>query len=77
MAMRDWNKNGKDDAFDMLTDYYLYKQTFGKDENDEKRRIVHQSHAVEVPVLRAIQNRKIFLVCQKLERKIRKIFSDC
>lgn len=34
MAMRDWNNNGKDDAFDMFMDYQLYKHTFGKENND-------------------------------------------
>ena len=34
MAMRDWNNNGKDDAFDMFMDYQLYKHTFGKEDNE-------------------------------------------
>lgn len=35
MAMRDWNNNGKDDAFDMFMDYQMYKRTFGKDDDDD------------------------------------------
>ena len=36
MAMRDWNNNGKDDAFDIFMDYQLYKHIFGKKDNKEK-----------------------------------------
>lgn len=34
MAIFDWNKNGKDDAFDTFMDYQLYKETFGKEDED-------------------------------------------
>ncbi len=35
MAMRDQNNNGKDDAFDMIMDYQLYRHTFGKDDDGD------------------------------------------
>lgn len=34
--MYDWNGNGKKDFWDMMTDYHVYKETFGKDEPDEE-----------------------------------------
>lgn len=40
MAMRDWNNNGKDDAFDMFMDYQLYKHTFGKDDDGDNTSLV-------------------------------------
>lgn len=36
MALFDWNKNGEDDLFDNMMDYALYKETFGKDEEEEE-----------------------------------------
>ena len=35
MALFDWNGNGKDDFFDHMMDYQVYKETFGKDDDED------------------------------------------
>ena len=34
MELFDWNRNGKDDLFDHMMDYQVYKETFGKDDDE-------------------------------------------
>ncbi|MEG1470789.1 MAG: hypothetical protein RSC31_09115, partial [Anaerovoracaceae bacterium] len=36
MALFDWNKNGKDDWFDTMMDYQLYKASVGKEEEEDE-----------------------------------------